>query len=142
MNIRIANIEDLSSIGKLEDENFPSYEHYSFEQLKEMMNNENYQVIVSVEDKKVIGYLIINKTGDDFDLQKICVDVKHRNKKMATNMFNFFINSHKNSRILIEVRESNSSALSFYTKLGFVKIITKKNYYPNEDAILMEKKVL
>jgi ribosomal-protein-alanine N-acetyltransferase len=42
---------------------------------------------------------------------------------------------------LLEVRASNESAIKLYEKFGFEKVTIRKNYYGNEDAILMRKKI-
>ena len=51
--------------------------------------------------------------------------------------------SMKNSLcfITLEVRESNSAAISLYSKFGFIKAGERKNYYsdPTEAAVLMTK---
>ena len=42
--------------------------------------------------------------------------------------------------ILLEVRKSNTNAIEFYKHIGFNEIRTIKNYYDNEDAIVMERR--
>ena len=43
-------------------------------------------------------------------------------------------------RIMLEVRESNKSAIHLYEKLGYRHIHRRKAYYsnPKEDALIME----
>ena len=41
--------------------------------------------------------------------------------------------------ITLEVRESNLSAINFYKKNGFNEITKRKNYYKDENGILMLK---
>jgi ribosomal-protein-alanine acetyltransferase len=50
----------------------------------------------------------------------------------------------KNINIVrLEVRSSNISALKLYKSNGFIESGIRKDYYnnPNEDAIIMEKKI-
>ena len=44
-------------------------------------------------------------------------------------------------RLLLEVRESNKTALEFYEKNDFRTLTVRKSYYtqPEEDGIIMEK---
>ena len=42
-------------------------------------------------------------------------------------------------KVLLEVRESNISAINLYSKCGFKEINRRKNYYDGEDAIIMER---
>ena len=43
--------------------------------------------------------------------------------------------------LMLEVRTSNTPAISVYEKLGFIEVGRRKNYYrnPKEDAIIMRK---
>ncbi len=41
--------------------------------------------------------------------------------------------------VYLEVRKSNEAALSLYRKLGFKDAFERKNYYGDEDAIVMTK---
>ena len=43
------------------------------------------------------------------------------------------------SRVTLEVRESNTTARSFYQGQGFNEIGRVRAYYPDEDAIIMSK---
>ena len=44
--------------------------------------------------------------------------------------------------IILEVRESNTSAQSLYSKYNFKQISTRKNYYDNiENAIIMKREL-
>lgn len=45
------------------------------------------------------------------------------------------------SKVTLEVRESNSTARSFYQGRGFAEIGRVKAYYPDEDAIIMSKSI-
>lgn len=45
------------------------------------------------------------------------------------------------SKVTLEVRESNSTAQSFYQGRGFNEIGRVKAYYPDEDAIIMSKSI-
>ena len=43
--------------------------------------------------------------------------------------------------LMLEVRASNTPAISVYEKLGFIEVGRRKNYYrnPKEDALIMRK---
>ena len=47
------------------------------------------------------------------------------------------------SRVFLEVRESNATAIRFYERLGFQTVGARKEYYPEpkEDALVMELKM-
>lgn len=52
-----------------------------------------------------------------------------------------FSANHGVNRIDLEVRASNSVAISFYKRHGFEDVGIRKNYYtnPKEDALLMSR---
>ena len=43
--------------------------------------------------------------------------------------------------ISLEVAECNFSAIHLYQKFGFERIGIRKNYYKNQDGIIMKKKL-
>jgi ribosomal protein S18 acetylase RimI-like enzyme len=45
------------------------------------------------------------------------------------------------NRIYLEVRASNTKAIAFYEKAGFKKTGMIKDFYGDEDAITMERKI-
>ena len=54
----------------------------------------------------------------------------------------------KMPRIILEVRPSNTAAITLYQKLGYEQIGVRKNYYPanletgsREDALVMAKSI-
>ena len=44
--------------------------------------------------------------------------------------------------ITLEVRNSNEIARNLYKEFGFREVALRKNYYGDEDGILMEKQVM
>ena len=78
------------------------------------------------------------------DILSIVVSKTHQQKGIATKLLYYIFDFAKNlniNKILLEVRISNTKAISLYEKCGFKKISHRKNYYqsPTEDAIIMEK---
>ena len=47
------------------------------------------------------------------------------------------------TKLLLDVRESNETAISFYTSYGFVQDGVRRNFYsdPQEDGILMSREI-
>ena len=72
------------------------------------------------------------------EINYIFVLENYRGKKLASKMLEFMIKSCKIcENITLEVRKSNSIAISLYRKFGFKEVAIRKNYYNNEDGILM-----
>lgn len=94
--------------------------------------------IVYLEDTKIIGFLSYSVIYERAEINYIFVLESYRGKKVASKMLNYMISSCKIcDNITLEVRKSNSIAISLYKKFGFKEVAIRENYYNNEDGILM-----
>lgn len=94
--------------------------------------------IVYLEDTKIIGFLNYSVIYERAEINYIFVLEDYRGKKVASKMLNYMISSCKIcDNITLEVRKSNSIAISLYKKFGFKEVAIRENYYNNEDGILM-----
>lgn len=137
LNLEVRN-EILNEIYVLENKIFGK-SSYSESQIREMFENPSYYIYACLDEKlKVEGYLIIYDAIDTLEIMKIAVDFQIRNKNIGTKLLKKAL-ENSNLNILLEVRESNSSAINFYEKNGFNRISIRRNYYNdnNENAIIM-----
>lgn len=144
ITIKKATIQDLNAIEKIE----ANLEHriLSSTTLSSTLSQDTYYYFVAKANNTVVGYLAAELLVDHFDLLAIAVDKKFRRQNFATNLLNKLFNlcqKMKISDIFLEVRQNNLSAISFYEKVAFEKISTRKNYYSdtNEDAYIYKKVV-
>lgn len=105
---------------------------------------ETSKFYVCIEEDVIIGYICFSVIVDEGYILNIATLPEYRNKGAASMLMNKVItDSKKNdlSFISLEVRESNSNAISLYNKFGFIKVFVRKNYYsvPTENAILMTR---
>ena len=82
---------------------------------------------------------------DEGQITNIAVHPDHRGKGLGQAIVMALIKhakTHHLVNITLEVRQSNAPAIALYTKLGFVEVGRRKNFYtkPTEDAIIMELK--
>ena len=92
------------------------------------------------KEEDVLGFLSYQVIYDRIEIDYLYVDESNRKKGIASRLVNNMIkyayeNSAKN--ITLEVKESNTQAISFYKKNLFKEVAIRKNYYKNEDGILM-----
>jgi ribosomal-protein-alanine N-acetyltransferase len=108
--------------------------------------------LVALEGEGVIGYIIgklremmmngvphILKIGH---IVNIVVDEKLRRRGIGSNLINEIeckFKEHGAGQMVLEVRESNAPALSFYKSHGFSEIGKVKAYYQDENAVIMSK---
>ena len=112
---------------------------FNYELNKESFNNDFLKALV-YEDDFIKGILVYQYLYDRVEIDYIIVNSNYRKQKIATKLLQFLENSYKNiNNITLEVRESNKIAIEFYLKNGFKEVTKRKNYYKDEDGILMIK---
>jgi ribosomal-protein-alanine N-acetyltransferase len=94
---------------------------------------------------ELLGFSLIQQVVDEVSLLDICVSPAYQGKGFGKRLMLQLIDEAKRRQgavLMLEVRESNSSALGLYSCLGFVQTARRKGYYPTaqgpEDAILMD----
>ena len=103
------------------------------------LNDEFVKILVS-EDKQINGVLVYDLIYDRIEIEYIVVDKLYRRQGIASKLINFMENQNSGIKnITLEVRKSNECAIKFYESLGFKKEAIRKNYYKDEDGILMMK---
>lgn len=94
---------------------------------------------------KSVGFLEYSLIYDRMELDNIKVLEEYRNQGIATSLLAHLISLAINYHVInitLEVRISNEIAKNLYKKFGFREVAIRKNYYGNEDGILMEKQVM
>lgn len=113
----------------IEREIFPN-ESFSENQILDMLNSDIYTIWGCFLGTEIMGYEILLNNGFEIELIKI------GSKKKGVG--HILIENIPNEDIFLEVRASNP-AVNFYKNHGFYEINRRKNYYQNEDAIIMKK---
>ena len=107
--------------------------------INDLKNNPFGAYLLYQKDQKIVGYLYYSKIYDRIEVNEIEVLKIYRRQNIASSMLEYLlINISKD--ITLEVRESNYPAINLYKKFGFTKLAIRKNYYKNEDALLMGTK--
>lgn len=138
--IRLANKNDLNKINEIglqikEDFN----KKYDIENF---LNLDYGKIYVYEENESVIGFIQLEEHYEILDIINIAVDKDNHNKNIGTKLIEFSTKDTKAEKMMLEVRESNISAIKLYEKNGFIEINRRKKYYGNEDAIIMERNLI
>lgn len=107
-----------------------------------------YFNLAAYQGEDMVGFYIGEKAGPDFTLMDICVAPNYQGQGIAKQLLAEFIvygEQHNAENLFLEVRETNTRAISLYERAGFSEMSVRKNYYPSdepakngfEDAILM-----
>jgi len=130
------NDEFTNEILSLEQQIFDETFRYSQNQIKSILSNKNYDVILCYENKNLVGYCILLKS-DKIDIDKIGIVPEYQKNGFGTKIIDMLKEKYK-KQLILEVSENNLKAISFYKKNGFKIIGKRKAYYSNGDnAIIM-----
>jgi len=101
----------------------------------------------SVPDGRVLGFVIVLIELEECQLLNVCVSEDDQRCGFGRQLMEHMIAHAKSERIYrisLEVRASNTAAISIYHALGFIDVGLRKNYYPKdkgdndrEDALIM-----
>lgn len=99
-------------------------------------------VVVRRPAEEVVAYIVYWQIRDDVQINNVAVHPDHRGFGLGEAMMRYAIAKVRSAGagfISLEVRQSNTAAVTLYKKLGFEILGTRKNYYtkPDEDAHVM-----
>jgi len=94
----------------------------------------------------IAGYIMFNlitSAPQEMQILNIAVRKSARNQQIGSLLLKSALGCAPISRATLEVRESNTPAISLYKKVGFKTDGARKNYYtrPKENAILMSLEI-
>jgi ribosomal-protein-alanine N-acetyltransferase len=108
--------------------------------------------IVAEDNTTIVGYIIgeireivfsglshMSKMGH---ILNVAVEEHHRERGIGSMLMSEIEDRFKArgaSHVSLEVRESNSTARSFYDGMGYAEVGRVRAYYPDEDAVIMRK---
>lgn len=101
--------------------------------------------LVYKKENKNIGFVDFSYIYDRIEINYIFVNKEYRKQNIATELFNYILEFSKENKcknITLEVNENNKPAVNFYLKNGFKQTAIRKNYYGNENGILMIRELM
>ena len=140
MKIRNFIKDHVSQVSKIAEAAmpFPWSEKIFYDCLKS-----NYYGWVMESNHYLVGFIVILIQEKECQLMNIAVAPRYQRKGVASQLLQHALHYAKiqhATRLLLEVRKSNRSAIEFYEKAGGVEIGVRKNYYPTqkdrEDALV------
>ena len=105
-----------------------------------------YQGWVFEVDQKVIGFIIVSQRFSECHILNLCVARSYQHQGFGRKLIQHALDEAKKEGagiIYLEVRRSNSRAITLYRKMKFHLIGERKDYYPtisgHEDALIFAK---
>ena len=132
--------DDLERVMELERNIFP--DPWPRSVFEEQFDDNSRGGIVALSDDLIIGYACYLMVNIESHLTNIAVDPDYQRKLVAYHLLATILKAVKKENceyILLEVRPSNKSAISFYDKNNFEILYRYSGYYqnPTEDAYVM-----
>lgn len=135
--IREAFEKDFATINKIGEQIKSNFN--KIYDIENFIKKEYAKIYVFEVDDKVLGFIQIEEHFEIVDIINIAVDKENHNKGIGELLINYMLSTISAEKILLEVKESNKSAIGLYNKCGFKEINRRKKYYETEDAIIMER---
>jgi ribosomal-protein-alanine N-acetyltransferase len=137
--IRQMKRSDIPAVSALEAEIYPQpwSPRVFFDELA--MDTRVYFVAVDGE-QTVVGYGGILLVEDDAHITTIAVAPETRGARLGTRVMMALVDAAVEAgarHLTLEVRESNDGAQRLYERFGFAPVGRRKNYYKDEDALVM-----
>ncbi len=124
---------------------------WSEEQIKIALESKNFLFLGIYHENELVSYISLQcipsvekLENGECEIINIATRNDYRRKGLAEQLLIYVLTFTKNNKvdsILLDVRESNKAARALYSKVGFVEVGRRKNYYPleNNEANSIEK---
>jgi ribosomal-protein-alanine N-acetyltransferase len=140
MIIREMTESDLDQICRIEQASFS--EPWNREDFFDSMKNINNRYLVADIEGEIAGYCGYWGIAGEGCIYNIAVKEEYRGQRIGYQLLSELIRQGYQMGITaftLEVRQSNTAALSLYERLGFEGTGIRKDFYskPKEDAVIM-----
>lgn len=139
--IRKADLYDISKIYELG--NIINKKFTNYFKMNEIINEPISIVIVYEDNDKIVGFLHATVLYEIVDIINIVVDHDHRRQKIASSLIDYLLSELTSDVKLmtLEVNVNNHGAIKLYELFGFEIVNKRENYYGDQDAYLMGRKI-
>jgi ribosomal-protein-alanine N-acetyltransferase len=142
VSLRKLQLSDLDAIEKIERASYPT--PWSRSMFASELAKQSSLSIAAVDDAdgKLVGYLVLSRYVDAWHVMNVAVDPAHRRHGIASAMLQRLFEQTRGDEergYTLEVRVSNTAAISLYERFGFVSRGIRRGYYTDnrEDAVIM-----
>lgn len=142
--VRELKVEDSAAVAEMEQQIFS--DPWSEKSVMETVQQKRSVCFAAEKAGHILGYLLVYHAADEAEIARIAVQKEARRQGAAGKLMQaleHYCEEHKMEKLLLDVRESNEAARSFYTKNGFVEDGIRQGFYtnPSEDAVLMSRQL-
>lgn len=117
----------------------------SVEKIEDTISSNTLSYFVLKNDGLVVGFFECLIVPPEAELYDIAIDTNFQRRGLSKLLMEHFISHAKDcgcETIFLEVNSINKIAISLYEKYGFESYGIRKNYYGENDAVLMKKSLI
>jgi [ribosomal protein S18]-alanine N-acetyltransferase len=145
-SFRAMRAQDLEAISRIE---LTAYPHpWTFGIFRDCLAA-GYECWVLERSSELIGYGVLSVASGEAHILNICVTPAEQGRGLGRRILARLLDLarwHRAQRVFLEVRPSNTNAVTLYETAGFNEIGRRPNYYPakkgREDALVMAIELL
>ena len=107
-----------------------------------------YQCWMASVRQRIVGHAVISVTSGESHILNLSIGRAHQRQGFGRQFIEFLVDEARAQdaqTMLLEVRPSNTAAISCYNSAGFNEIGSRKDYYPaangREDALLFARHI-
>ncbi len=132
--------KDIETVARIEKESIDN--PWSDKSFEESLKNPDAFFAVCESGGSVKGYAGMYISGEEAEITNVAVDKDFRHGGIGDGIVKYLIeqgNDRGVKTFILEVRKSNTPAISLYEKIGFERMGERKDFYnnPKEDGIVM-----
>ena len=136
MNCRLAVGADVAHVHAVETACFKT--PWSYESiLSDVSLNENAFYFVAEKSGKIVGFCGVHIVLNEGHIMNVAVLPEYRGRGIGEALLLMMMSYTCLPNYTLEVRVSNTAAISLYKRLGFLESGLRPGYYGDEDALIM-----
>lgn len=130
--------DDIGAAHELEQQVYR--QAWSRQVFEDELGHESRRYVVAEKDGALAGYGGVMLVGEEAHITTVVVDPAHRKHRVGTRLMLALIDHALDSgasALTLEVRVSNEAAQALYRRFGMAPVGVRKQYYRDEDALIM-----
>ena len=139
-NLKVEKLSEkyIDSVFKIESQSIGKCD---IETIKNTIKSNTVNYYLLLENNEVVGFFECSIIPPESELYDLAIVKDKQGKGYSKILMNYYIDLLKSKNVetvFLEVNIINNKAISLYEKFGFKKYSERKNYYGDNDAILMK----
>ncbi len=138
LTFRSMTVDDIPAVTTLERATYPT--PWSEQVFLDELGQANRIYLIAEDEGVLAGYAGLMLVGEEAHVTTVAVHDAWRGRKVGTGLMIRLVDGAIHSGALhltLEVRASNVIAQDLYRRFGMAPVGLRKNYYQNEDALIM-----